>query len=290
MEKIELQDKFVGYVDILGYSALTRAAEHGRHFSFEQLAEIIKMMGTDDDCKTFQDYGPTICPNAPCIQKDLDFQLHQAWDSVVVSVEVSPAGAINLISHCFKVYTRLLTKGVMCRGYIKRGKIYHRGNNILGTGHVDTVEKEKGVSFYKQEDQERGTPFIEIDPEVVDYINDQPDKCVKKMFSRMALTYEGLSAVFPFKTLSGDVSLSDLKKAKKDNDQLRNNIINLKIKVSKLVEGADENVLRKSRHYLRALDKQLEVCDQIDKDLIRLQEPFGHRMTKELFPGLFWDK
>jgi hypothetical protein len=292
--KVELQEKFIGFVDILGYSALTRSAEQGCGFSFEQLEELTRMLGADEDRKHFEKYGPTTCPMAPRVQKHMDFQVSQAWDSVVVSAEVSPAGLINLVSHCFGACIRLLTKGVMCRGYIKRGRIHHEGMRIFGSGHVDAVAMEKQVSFYKQDAQERGTPFIEVDPEIVEYVNSQPDKCVKEMFSRMVLTHEGLSAVFPIRRLSHSFVIGgfgmppfDPTKEKKSNDNLRQSLLAFKKKVSELVEGADDTALRKSQHYLRALDQQLQVCNETDEMIDRLQQPFGRRYTKKDFPGLF---
>jgi hypothetical protein len=283
--QIQLQEKFIGFVDILGYSALTRMAEKGRGLNLEELEELTRILSTDDDRKHFEKYGPTTCPMAPRLQQHLGFQIAQAWDSVVVSAEISPAGVVNLVSHCFSVCTRLLTKGVMCRGYIKRGQIHHEGLRTLGSGHVDAVEREKQVSFYKQDAQERGTPFIEVDPEVVQYVADQPDKCVKEMFSRMVLTHEGLSAVFPIRRLSHSFIIGgfgrppfDPAKERKNNETLRQTLRDLKRRVSELVEGADESAVRKSQHYLRALDRQLQVCDETDDAIERLTQPFGIRL------------
>ena len=291
---IELKDKFVGFIDIIGYSSLTKLAEGEGNFTFEDLDELIQMLGTEEDRKYFEKYGPTTCPMAPRIQRNIDFQIGQAWDSVVVSVEISPAGIINLVSHCFGVCVRLLTKGVMCRGYIKRGIIHHDGIRIFGSGHIDTVDMEKQVSFYKQDAQERGTPFIEVDPAVVGYVNNQPDKCVKEMFCRMVLTHEGLSAVFPIRRLTHSFAICgfglppfDPTKEKMNNDILRRNLLNLKNKVKKLVESADEKAKRKSQYYLRALDQQLQDCDRTDGMIDSLQQPIGRRFTKENFPRIF---
>jgi hypothetical protein len=284
--KIQLREKFIGFVDILGYSALTRMAENGRGFTLDELEELTQILGTDDDRRHFEKYGPSTCPMAPRLQKHLDFQIARAWDSVVVSAETSPAGVVNLVCHCFSVCTRLLMKGVMCRGYIKRGRIHHEGLRTFGSGHVDTVDMERKVSFYKQDAEERGTPFIEVDPEVMEYVADQPDTCVKEMFSRMVLTHEGLSAVFPIRRLSHSFLIGgfgrppfDPAKERKNNQTLRQTLLDLKRRVSELVEGADERALRKSQHYLRALDRQLQVCDETDDAIERLTRPFGIRLN-----------
>ena len=121
------------------------------------------MLGSEENQTEIQKSGARLCPHAPCIARNIDFQIFQAFDSVVVSTEVSPLGVINLLWHCSSACIRLLTKGIMCRGYIKKGLIHHRGSEVYGSAHVDAVAKEKTVSFHKESADERGTPFIEVD-------------------------------------------------------------------------------------------------------------------------------
>lgn len=295
--KLELKDKFIGFVDILGYSALTKAAEEGRGLTLEDLEKILTLLGSDENRTHYEQNGPTICPQAPRIEKHLDFQVTQVWDSVVISAEVSPAGVISLVSHCFGACFRLLRQGVMCRGYIKRGKIHHEGIRVFGSGHVDAVEKERQVSFYKQDADERGTPFIEVDPEVVSYVQTQQDKCVKDVFSRMVVTHQGLTAIFPIRNLGHSFMIAgfgmppfDPAKERKSNDNMRKSIVGLKVKVLQHVEGAERGAVKKSEHYIRALDEQLRRCDVTDGMIDTLEGPFGARATKDKLPGLFRDE
>ena len=58
-------------------------------------------MGSAIDRDLFSKHGPTSCPLAPYLSKDLNFRHTRISDGVVVSVEVSPAGLINLVHHCF---------------------------------------------------------------------------------------------------------------------------------------------------------------------------------------------
>ena len=282
MSSVKLTEKFIGFVDILGYSSLTRAAEEGRGLTFQDLEEMQAILGTDKMRKHYEQYGPTICPAAPRVRKDMDFQLTQVWDSVVVSTEVSPAGIINLVSHCFNACIMLLTKGVMCRGYIKKGMILHDGLRVLGSGHVDTVASEKNVSIFKRHAEELGTPFIEVDPEVVEYVTTQTDKCVKEMFSRHTLTHDGLTAIFPIKRLSHSFIIAGFgmpafepNKEKESNNNVRQSLIKLKQKVLSHIEASVASAVRKSEHYIRALDEQLKTCDRTDEMIDSLQRPLG---------------
>ncbi len=101
MSDIEFKDKFIGFVDILGFKELVDAAEAGMGMSLTQLLEILNDLGSLEDQAHFKKYGPTTCPESTYVQRDLNFRLTQISDCVVVSSEVSPAGLINLVSHCW---------------------------------------------------------------------------------------------------------------------------------------------------------------------------------------------
>src|SRR6267143_2631231 len=94
-------NKFIGFVDIIGFKSLVRAAEAAQK-DLTELSQAVQALGTEEDLKHVEKYGPTICPDALHLRKDLDFQITQASDCVFVSAEVSPAGIINLVSHCWR--------------------------------------------------------------------------------------------------------------------------------------------------------------------------------------------
>jgi len=150
-----------------------------------ELSELVTALGTHEDRRHFEQRGSTICPEAPRMRNDLHFRVTSASDCAIVSAKISPAGVINFVSHCWTACFELLSKGIMCRGYIKRGRIYHTDGHQYGTGLSDAVERERRISVFREDADERGTPFIEVDPDVVRYIDDQLDRCVKGMFSRM---------------------------------------------------------------------------------------------------------
>ena len=202
MSDTEFKDKFVGFVDILGFKDLVKAAEAGTGMSLAELLEILNDLGAPEDQEHFKKYGPTTCPESTYVQRDLNFRLTQVTDCVFVSTEVSSAGVINLISHCWvAVMQLLLTKGIMCRGYITRGSIYHTDTQPIGSGYQEAYDKEKQVTAFKREADERGTPFVEVDPVVCDYVRDHGDRCVKEMFSRYVKGDGKVTALFPFQRL-----------------------------------------------------------------------------------------
>lgn len=149
---MQTKDKFIAFVDILGFSAMLKAEEQsGRDLS--RPLELMKMLGSAE-----REHHPSLCPASRRIAADIDFKLTQISDCVVVSTEASPAGIINLVHYCFGIAMMLLGKGALCRGYITRGNIYHDDHQFIGTGYVHAVENEKAVGFMRADVEEKGTP------------------------------------------------------------------------------------------------------------------------------------
>jgi hypothetical protein len=295
----QFTEKFIAFVDILGFKKMVENAEAGKDFTLAQLFELLQKLGDARDKASIEQYGPTTCPEAPKIRSDIDFQLTQISDCVVVSAEVSPAGAINLIGHCWKACMGLLTKGVLCRGYITRGNIYHTNNQFMGTGYVNAYLNEAKVSAFRTDATDTGTPYIEIDPQVSTFIADQPDETVKKVFKRLTAADKDITVIFPFTMLThsfaighagGPIPEFNSEKEKETNAIMRANIERLKEKVMELVDQGDEKAFKKANHYIRVLDVRIAQSDQIDRLIDNLSRPYGAVATKENLPGLFWDK
>lgn len=274
------KDKFIAFVDILGFKKLVEAAEDGSGMPLIDLIETLKELGKPDDKKRIKEYGPMICPQSNFIERDLNFQLTQISDCVVVSSEVSPTGVINLVNHCWGAVMRLLTKGIMCRGYITQGSVYHTDTQLIGTGYQKAYSKEGQVSAFKLAADERGTPFVEVDQIVCDYVKDYGDKCVKEMFSRYVRKDGDVSALFPFQRLAHSFIIAgyghtfDPKKEKRENQKMRRMIEKVKERVIEFVDYSDSDAIRKANHYIAALDAQLEACDRTDETIDILCSPF----------------
>ena len=260
MKEPQFGEKFIAFVDILGWRSLVKRAEEGEGLTLSELSEILNALGTEEDSEQYRRYCPTTCPEAPRIRDDIDFQLTSASDCVVVSSEISPAGLINLVSHCWKACISLLTKGIMCRGYIKRGRIYHTGKRQIGTGLSDAVDREKNVSIFKRDSDERGTPFIEIDRDVVQYVEKQPDECVKVMFSRMIRQEGDCGAIFPFQRLVHQLNLGgfglefDQERERESVNNMRTCIQNMRRQIELNVDASNESARQEEEQYIRMLD------------------------------------
>ncbi len=170
----------------------------------------------------------------------------------------------------------LLTKGILCRGYITRGKIYHTKSQIIGSGYNHALSKEKGVAAFKRVADEKGTPFVEVDPVVSDYVNNNGDLCVKEMFSRMVKHDGEYTVLFPFQKLAHSFIIAgfgikfDPQKEKDSNQKMRLFINKLKQGVMEFVDQSNPSAVRKAEHYIKALDDQLTICNRTDEIIDKL--------------------
>src|SRR5688572_23931485 len=98
---MQFKEKFVAFVDILGFQELVKSAEAGTGLTLAEILELVSKLGSPDEQERFAKHGPTTCPFSKYLQPDLDFKITQISDCVIVSAEVSPAGLINLVSHCW---------------------------------------------------------------------------------------------------------------------------------------------------------------------------------------------
>ena len=272
---MEFEEKFIAFVDVLGFKNMVDASESGNGIPLREIMENLKMLGGPEDENKYKEHGPTICPQSSFIRKDLNFKVTQISDCVIVSSEVSPAGAINLVNHCWGAVINLLMKGIMCRGYITKGSIYHDNNQVIGSGYQNAYAKESSVTAFKKEINERGTPFVELDPEVLTYINNSTDSCIKKMFSRMVKAEDDITALFPFQRIANTVSFNSnvsVNKAKESNNNVRLLLCSLKERVMSYVDPSNEKAMNKAKHYIHAIEKQIEVCDKQD---IMIEQTFS---------------
>jgi hypothetical protein len=277
--RIQFEEKFIGFMDILGFKGLVAAAETGTGPTLDEVIRWTKELGSVENKYSIEKYGGTICPCSPRISKNLSFEITQISDCVIVSSEISPAGAVNLVNHGWGAIISLLRHGLMCRGYITKGKIHHRGETVIGTGYQRAYEKESQVRAFKVESDERGTPFVEVDNAVVDYIEENGDACVKEMFSRFVKTDGDVTALFPFNRIAHSFIIAgfamqfDPIKEKESVQTIRTWLQKLRGQVLSRVDYDNQSAVSKAQHYVRALDAQLAECDRTDEAIDRLTSP-----------------
>ena len=273
MPELAFKEKFIAFVDVLGFTSMVEASEKGTGRSLSEVREVLADLGQNKSLR--------FCPQSRYIEENLDFQITQVSDCLIASAEVSPSGIINLVCHCWGVAISLLAKGVMVRGYITRGNIYHVGNEFMGTGYQEAQNREKTVSAFKREADERGTPFVEVDQSVCEYVQSQTDTCVQSQFNNSVKRAGSVTALFPFRALAHGFIIAgqgipdfDPEKEKRNNDEMRQLLRDLKRRVIEYVDESNRDAVRKASHYIAALDAQIAQCDKTDRHIDALCSPF----------------
>jgi len=268
---MEYQEKCIAFLDVLGFRKYVEKSENGTGMPLSDLVELLKSFGSPDDIEEFKKYGPTACPQSTYNQRDLNFKITQISDGVVISSELSPAGLINLVSHCWKAVFKLLKKGILCRGYIIKGLIYHTESQVIGSGYMKAYDNEKKVAIFKNTPNEEKLPLVEVDRDICEYVKNCGDQCVKKMFSRFIEEDGELAALFPFKRLSHEFLIAgngikfDPHEEKNSNQNMRGTIKKLINRVNEFSNKTDPDAMRKTNHYLKMLNAQLVICDKTDE-------------------------
>lgn len=279
----EFKQKFVAFVDILGFKQMVADSESAKGIPLAQILELLKNFGSSDERQKLEPQGPFLCPCSRRIEKNIDFRLSQISDCAVISTEISPAGAINLVSYCWTIAIKFLQHGILCRGHITRGHIYHSEDQFIGTGYQNAYAAESKVSLFQRDPEDKGTPFIEVDKGFCQYVEEFGDDCVKTMFGRMTRGDGEGVAIFPFQRLQHSFIIAghgidfDPEKERKSNENVRKWIKTMKKKVLSFADESNPKAMRKIEHYISALDAQLLACDTTDDVIDKLCQPFPAR-------------
>jgi hypothetical protein len=263
-ETPEFHDRFVAFVDILGFKAMVAAAENNAGVTIPDILRLIDRL----DLSTFEadlQSGACVCPSSRRIDPHGGFVATQVSDCVVISVEVSPFGVAQMLAACWRVSVGLLELGALCRGYLTRGSLFHTKTRLLGTAYQRAYQQERLASSFARSSAEQGTPYIEIDPAVTDYIKQSTDECVVGRF-RFTTESDGENdAFFPFRAYEQSFILGgpyarfvNYDRLKAGEALLRDDVEIIKAQLWKGVDKSDTRVVEKVEHYAAALDRQLK--------------------------------
>ena len=258
---MKFSEKYVAFVDVLGFKNMIQEAESGTGRTLLDLHEMLNDLGATGGRKSSR-----LCPSSSYIAEDMDFRVAKISDCVIVSAESSASGIINLLEYCWGVAIALLDKGVMIRGYITHGSIYHESYEIYGSAYQKAVEFEKNVKAFQRTIDDGGTPFIEIDQAVCDRIRGYGDRCVNEMFKRYVFCGDDFVAIFPFNRLRQDIIINpmigfDEAAEKRKIGLMRAYINDLISGIGRFVDTENPRAVRKMEHYKIALRAQLDKCD-----------------------------
>lgn len=262
-ESPQFEDRFVAFIDILGFKGMVAAAERDGGVALADILALVDRL----DLSNFESSlrrGECVCPGSARIDPNGGFVATQASDCVVISTEVSPFGVAQMIAACWRVSVGLLGFGALCRGFLTRGSLFHTKTRLVGTAYQRAYQQERLVSVFARSQAEHGTPYVAIDPAVTTYINTSTDDCVVGRY-RFCTQSDGESdAFFPFRAyeqsfvMGGPYSkFVNYHRLKAGEPLLRNDIEMIKEQLWQGVDRSDARVVQKVEHYAAALDRQV---------------------------------
>ena len=191
-------NKFIAYVDMLGFKTRVEAAEQSEQAALSDLLLYCAALEQGEHIERTRSGQPSCCQNSRRKSQNLNYEATQVSDCIVISTEISPAGIVNLLFHIYEAACLLVKKGVLVRGYVCQGSIFHKGSQFMGTGYQRALSMESQVKAFRLTDEESfRPPFVEISPRVVDYIK-KADSCVQDCFNRFCKNDQaGVTAIFP---------------------------------------------------------------------------------------------
>lgn len=258
------KEKVIAFIDIIGFKDLVKKSDKGEGKSLNEILEILDI---------FKVRSNTVCPNSKPKSDDLDFVITQITDCTIISAELSDAGIVNLIEHCRNITSKFMHSGIMCRGFITIGNIYHAKNQVIGTGYQEAYAGEPEVVAFgevAENGEKEKTPFLEVGSKVVDYLKGMNNSSAERVIKTSIHSDGHYHAINPFSCLTCFADLSD----KEQLINVKNTIGTFKDKIRVLSPDENQKALVKSKYYYKFLDEQAQKCDErISREEI-LSQPF----------------
>jgi hypothetical protein len=156
-EYAEYEDRIVAFCDILAWGNWIKRSELD--------PSIVQSLVDRTDQIS---HLPELINNVKAQAKEIPFGLEAAhWsDSSVVSCRDEPQAMITVLRGTCDFANDLLCGGLLCRGAIVRGKLYHRGNRMFGPAFLVAYEMEQQCAVY---------PRILIADEIVAALGHSPE-------------------------------------------------------------------------------------------------------------------
>ena len=126
-------DRYVAFVDILGFSAIVRKIEHdATSHRINALADALRAIGS----------------HHPSLNGGDDFQFQTFSDSIVISSATTPTGLLHIFHSISELFIDLLKPGLLIRGAVAKGKLYHDQFVMFGPALLDAYSIETNIAKY----------------------------------------------------------------------------------------------------------------------------------------------
>ncbi len=259
------KDKFIAFIDILGFEKII----------IEDKISLDEILAILNEFSMREGFSYTsLCPESKKIKDNFDLCSIQISDSLIVSSEVSIASAINLLFLCNRSIFKLAQYGLLCRGYITRGEVYHTRNQVIGKGYIEAFKNEGKYSL----------PYTRIDEKLYTYILQSGDACAIEIFKRLTKNIGTDIVIFPIhnmvyvSAISGEKNLED---EKKEIDSIIDELTNLKILTEKYIDKNHDKAVEKWEEFEKMIDEKIAENQRAKESIDRLSRPFLKRLVRK---------
>lgn len=169
MELEGYENRFVAFIDILGFKELINSIENKDKYSdktLDRIKSILNFLHSESlesngqhDLPIYEKVGDVL------IEKELgDPRISYISDCVIISTEGTFEGFKSLCNKITKFSTDIACDGIFIRGAITYGQLYHHGPILFGSAYQNA---------YKLESTYANSPRVIIDKIVFDILNER---------------------------------------------------------------------------------------------------------------------
>lgn len=168
MDIEDYQNKFVAFIDILGFKDLIKnieAKSPSHEIDAKKVWSILNFLN-DESIESNGNHDLLIYEKHEkgLLEKELGNPvITYVSDCVVITTDGNFDGFKSICNKITKFYTDVATDGIYLRGAITYGKVYHTGRFLFGTGYQRAYHIESTIV---------DTPRIIIDKSVTDFLKD----------------------------------------------------------------------------------------------------------------------
>ena len=166
-EKNIMEERFVVFLDILGFTEIIKSIESDNSKDNPNLKQIKSVLNFMNEETT----DPNYCSDLPIyvhtddgmVERELgDPKLTYVSDCIIISAEPTIDGFKGLSRKIHKITADLAYDGIFCRGAITKGKLFHHEKMIFGTSYIKA---------YKLEEEQAKFPRVIIDPDIIHFFD-----------------------------------------------------------------------------------------------------------------------
>lgn len=159
--KDNLQDKFVAFLDVMGFSNLVnRGSVNNLESYFEKITEVLDKLREDKE----------------------DIKSSIISDSIILIAPDNLKGFIQLLWAIRRIQNAILWRKILLRGAVSYGQVYYNQdrNIIVGKGYIKAYLLEQEANF----------PRVIIDPSIIRKISNDKTAFLKQINKSIEYTFE----------------------------------------------------------------------------------------------------